>query len=424
MIVPEDGMLIEQDETFRPGVYYLPRGIRIAADDITLDGNGAVLVGANRLGRGVSMKGRSGVTIKNLTVMEYYHGFYLRDCQNLTIENCRATATDEVQASTVFLDVWIPVEQVYGGGMLLWNVSDSLLEGNDLQHQMNGMHAYACRNLTVRKNLANYCSGWGFHLYDTSDCLFEDNMADFCCRYEPRQERSGHMGADAAGFLAVYRSCRNTFRRNTARMGGDGFFLGGMSSKFEPVGCDDNIFEENDGSYSPNIAFEATFCSGNTFRNNLANRCNYGFWLGFSRHSILEDNQINNNRQAGIATENGFDFQVRHNTLNDNRHGILLWSKRLPDLEAGAPGNTTSYDWLIEENTFARNNKAVRIAADQDHGFRPLPPNGAWGLPAPHPHGHVIRRNQMEQNAVNFDLSNAEDTILEDNLVGPANAVD
>ena len=419
MIVPEDGMLIEKDVTFRPGIYYLPRGIRIAADDITLDGNGAVLVGTNRLGRGVSIKGRNGITLKNLTVMEYYHGFYLRDCTHLTIANCRATATDEVAPSTIFLDVWLPVEKVYGGGMLLWNVSDSHFEQNDLQHQMNGMHAYGCQRLTVRKNLANHCSGWGFHLYETCDSLFEENLADFCCRYHLPSNGPGHMGADAAGFLVVSRSCRNTFRRNSARLSGDGFFLGGMNPQFEPVGCDENLFEENDGSYSPNIAFEATFCSQNIFRNNIANRSNYGFWLGFSRHTILEKNEVKGNRQAGIATENGFDFQVRHNMFTDNAHGILLWSKRLPDLEAGAPENTTSYAWIIEENTFVQNNKAIRIAADQDHGIRPLSKRGEWGLPAPHPHGHVIRANQMERNPVDFDLIKAEDTLLEDNQITP-----
>jgi parallel beta-helix repeat protein len=199
-------------------------------------------------------------------------------------------------------------------------------------------------------------------------------------------------------------------------MGGDGFFLGGMTPQFTPVGCDDNLFEDNDASYSPNIAIEATFSKGNVYRGNYANRCNYGFWLGFSCHGTLENNQIKGNRQAGIATENGFDFQIHGNTFEDNGHGILLWSKHVPALEKGVPGNTTSYNWLIQDNTFVRNHKAIRIAADQDHGIRPLLDTGEWGLPAPPPHDHTIRHNHFAENTTAIELLNAENTIAEGNF--------
>jgi parallel beta-helix repeat protein len=63
-----------------------------------------------------------------------------------------------------------------------------------------------------------------------------------------------------------------------------------MTPEFEPVGCDNNIIEDNDGSYSPTNAFEAIFSRGNIFRSNIANYSNYGFWLGVSRDGILENN--------------------------------------------------------------------------------------------------------------------------------------
>lgn len=415
MIVPTDGMTIRQDTDLKPGIYVLPAGLHIASNGVTLDGNGAVLIGAGETGRGISLANLDGVTIKNLTLMGYHHGIYAQTCRGLIIQNCHIAATDEIPANTIFLDIWRPVEQAYGGGILLWDVSDSLVIENNLQHQMNGLLTYGCRQLKVRNNLANYCSGWGFHLYNTCDSLYENNTADFCCRYEPRGEGAGHMGADSAGFLIVYHSCRNIFRRNRARLGGDGFFLAGMTPQFAPVGCDDNLFEENDASYSPNIAFEATFSQGNIYRNNYANRCNYGFWLGFSSHSILENNQVKSNHQAGIATENGFNFRVRGNLFEENGHGILLWSKRIPAFESGVPENTTSYNWLIEENRFVRNRKAIRIAADQDHGIRPLPPSGEWGFPAPTPHDHTIRCNDFIENSVNIELCNTESTLIQGN---------
>jgi parallel beta-helix repeat protein len=183
------------------------------------------------------------------------------------------------------------------------------------------------------------------------------------------------------------------------------------------VPCNDNLFEENDASWSPNIAFESTFSRGNIYRNNFANHCNYGFWLGFSSEGILEGNQVTHNRQAGIAVENGFDFQVRRNHFQENNHGILLWSKHIPDFLEAVPANNTSYDWLIEENTFLYNNKGVRIAANQDHGIQPYRvPEGqdptAWLLP----HDHFLRQNRFLHNRLGIEMVHAQLTSQEGNL--------
>src|SRR5579871_312556 len=304
-VTPADGMEIGADCVLAPGIYVLPRGLSIVADGVTLDGNGAVLIGQDRQGAGIRLEGRSGVTIRNVRLRDYTHGIHARRCTNLTLVGNQIASTAELPPNTVFLDIWRRPEAAYGGAILLHEVSYSLVAGNDLQHQQSGLLTYHCARLTVRGNQAGYNSGYGFHLFGTSDSLFEENSADYCCRFEPREggRHYGHVGADATGFLAVYHSCRNTFRRNTARLGGDGFFLAGLTPDGEKAGCNDNLFEENDASLSPNIAFEATFCRGNRFRNNFADRCNYGFWLGFSWDTTIESNRILLNRQAGIAVE-------------------------------------------------------------------------------------------------------------------------
>jgi hypothetical protein len=115
---------------------------------------------------------------------------------------------------------------------------------------MNGLLTYHCINLMVINNLIIYCSGWGFHLNATGSSHYENNYADYCCRYEPRGSRKGHIGADSAGFLLVNYSSNNKFINNNARIGGDGFFQAGMTQEFEPVGCDNNIIVDNDGSYA------------------------------------------------------------------------------------------------------------------------------------------------------------------------------
>jgi parallel beta-helix repeat protein len=417
MIIPQDSLYITQDTIIRPGVYYIPNGIMIVEDGITLNGNGAVFIGKDRNGHGISIQGRRGVTIKNLKLRDYYHGIYACDCRDLMISNCQVTSTAEIQANTIFLDIWRPHDNAYGGGILLVNTRDSQIINNDFQHQMIGMLSYDCQQLTVQGNNASYCSGWGFHTNNTSSCLYENNFADFCCRWEPRSGRNGHMGADAAGFLILHNSCKNIFRRNNARVGGDGFFLAGLRPDYEPVPCNDNLFEENDGSWSPNIAFEATFSAGNIYRNNYADHCNYGFWLGFSRDGILENNRITKNTRAGIAVENGFNFQVKNNLLQDNEHGLLLWSKYIPDFLIPVPLNETSYNWQIEGNSFLHNNKAIRIEANQDHGIRPYTvPEGQDPTKWYRPHDHVINHNSFKNNRIGVEAIHTDRTFLTENI--------
>jgi parallel beta-helix repeat protein len=181
-------------------------------------------------------------------------------------------------------------------------------------------------------------------------------------------------------------------------------------------GCDENLFEENDGSLSPNIAFEATFCRGNIFRDNYADRCNYGFWLGFSWDTVIENNRIVMNRQAGIAVENGHGMKVCGNTFQANGHGILLWSRRVDRFAELFPSSLTSYDWAIEGNNIRNNGKGIRIAADQDHGIRPLPEEVSDKAET-RPREHRIRKNDLQDNRVGIELYRSDETVIEENIL-------
>ncbi|MEE8168999.1 MAG: right-handed parallel beta-helix repeat-containing protein [Phycisphaerae bacterium] len=412
LVVPTDGMVIRESIRLAPGTHVLPAGLTIAADGVTLDGTDAVLIGADDRGEGIRLHGRRDVTIRGCGIVGYKHGIVASRGERLTLSGNRIRGTAEVPANTVFLDIWRAADDPYGGAILLRDVRDSTIEDNDVQHQMNGLLAYGCRRLTVRRNLANYCSGFGFHLFETSDSVYEENYADYCCRYHPRGERSGHLGADATGFLIVFRSCGNTFRRNFARLGGDGFFLAGMTPKMEKAPCNDNVFEQNDASHSPNNAFEATCSRRNTFRDNRADYCNYGFWLGYSRDNVLENNRIYRNRQAGIAVEHGRGMIVRGNQFLGNGHGVLLWTKRIDAFQEAFPELRVSHDWRIEGNSFREDNKAVRIVSDQDHGVRDLTPPPKTHL---RPSDHVIAGNTFQDHRIAVEVIRCDETKIENN---------
>lgn len=412
---PEDGMIIAHSVRLEPGVYVFPSGVEIAGSEIEVAAEGVTFIGEGRSGKGVSIKNSNAVFLHGITIANYYHGIHCQNCADLKIQNCKAFGTNEVPANTIFLDIWLSAEKAYGSGICVVDCRSSLLCENDFQHQMNGVLTYGCNSLTLRKNLCNYNSGFGIHIYETKDSVFEENSCDYCCRFEPRKGglHHGHVGADAAGFLAVRNSSRNRFTRNTARLGGDGFFLAGLSPDGSPCGCNDNLFEENDASLSPNIAFESTFCEGNIYRGNFADRCGYGFWCGYSKNFIIESNRMLFNRQAGIAVENGIGFQVRGNQFQSNGHGILLWSRHVAEFEKAYPDRDTSRDWLIEENSFTRNRIGIRIAADQDHGIRNLDSSTAQK----DPHSHVIRGNGIQDNNIGIELVRAHRNTIAGNTL-------
>jgi parallel beta-helix repeat protein len=369
-------------------------------------------MGTNKTGQGIRVSGRKNITIKNLRVMDYYHGISIKKSTEIEVCNCTITATAEVQSNTLFLDIWKPAVHSYGSAVFLEQVTNAKVHDNDLQHQMNGLLSYQCKGLEVIHNIASYCSGFGFHLFETCESTFADNYADFCCRYYLHDSGS-HMGADAAGFLIVFKSCNNIFRKNYARLGGDGFFLAGLTPDGSDVGCNHNVFQENDASYSPNNAFEGVFSKGNLYRGNKANHSNYGLWLGFSKNCVVKDNQIYNNRQAGIAVENGVDFEILDNDIQNNTHGILIWTRFYDFLKTVPDINVTSSNWLIERNKLVRNKKAIRIAANQNHGVRPLE-GEISSIP---PNNHVIENNEIRDNLVGIELERVKDTRMNQNIL-------
>jgi parallel beta-helix repeat protein len=412
MFTSMNGLTINRDTQLEPKVYLIPSGITIDSDNVTLDGQGATIMGTNKTGQGIRVSGRKNIIIKNLRVMNYYHGVSIKKSKEIEICNCVITSTSEIQSNTLFLDIWKPAVDSYGGAIFLEEVTDTKIHDNDLGHQMNGILSYQCKGLEIINNLASYCSGFGFHLFETCDSTFTNNYADFCCRYYLSNVGS-HLGADAAGFLIVFKSCNNIFRKNYARLGGDGFFLAGLTPDGIDVGCNNNLFQENDASYSPNNAFEGVFSKGNTYQGNKANHSNSGFWLGFSRDCIVRDNQIYNNRQAGIAVENGIHFEILDNDIQNNAHGILIWTRFYDFLKTVSNINATSSDWLIERNRLFQNKKAIRIAANQDHGVRPL--DGEKSSVAPK--DHIIQNNEIRDNIIGIELEKVKDTQINQNIL-------
>jgi len=411
-IQPTDQMIITEDTRFEPGTYTLPTGITIAESGITLEGNGARIIGNGQSGIGARLNDRHNVTLRNLQISGFTQGIQAIDCQDLTIQNCKIRECGIKLISQGLGSPWHPSEFT-PCGIFLGGVSQSLIVNNDLQCQSNGCVVISCRSLTVKGNVASHNPGFGFILNDTADSYFKDNQANHCSTKMISHQAQSTAPEDSAGFLLVNSSANNTFKANEARLCATGFRLEGLSPQDEAVPCSGNRFIANDASHCMFGGFSDFHNPDNHYLENGVNHSGTGFNLKGVSGVTLENNTLIGNNRAGIAAENSIHCSAVHNTLQDNRFGILLWSRPDPKTQSIHPENNTSRFWNIRNNTFLRNHTAIRIAADQVAGLTPLSANLA-GL-CPKPHDHEIQQNVISDNRIGIQTHEAERTVIKDN---------
>lgn len=357
-VVPTDGMVITEDTTFVAGVYVLPAGVSIGASGVTLDMNGAELLGSQFNGYGVTSIGFDDVTIRNGIVRNYYYGMRIEDGADVRIENNDLSRNwvdpESLGGGAPFLNINVGPnlgDRVnLGGGLFARDCVRPVISGNTMSDQENGMDLYFVSDGAVTGNTASDNTGWGIHLHGSTGNTITDNVADRCTR--------AGLG-DSAGVLLVVGSHGNTIRGNSFRHGGDGFFIGNEH------GCpsNDNLVEGNDGSFAGANAFEATFSAGNRFIGNVADGSNYGFWLGYS-HSGNEiiGNSIRANNVNGIEIEHGQANVIEANTIIGNGgRGIVLRtdgivhfpSSQFPCLDL--PAQQFSREYTVRDNVITSN---------------------------------------------------------------------
>lgn len=419
---PVSGARLSGDIRFAPGIYVLQEGLEIVADDTTLDGGGAVLVGPADLPFALRVAGRRSVRIRNLRIHGFYHGLRIEGCKQVRVEDVVVRGTAEVEGPGVFLDIWRRADEAYGAAIFVRDSREVTIRRCDVQHQQNGISFYSCSHCRVLENNASYNSGWGIHLHASSDNEIRGNTADFCNRVYQRGDGSVHVGADAAGLLLVVGSSRNRVVGNRLRGGGDGVFLAGYRHPDIVAPCNDNLFRNNDCSLSPNNAFEATFSTGNRFEGNIANDSNFGFWLGYSARTVVEDNEIRRCRYAGVAIEHGRENRIAGNRLAANRVGVWLWTDEDPGFVERWPEHRDSADSEIVDNEIADGGHGVLIEV-----------RGDLSVPR-RVRGHAIRNNRIDRNRVGVQVARAEKCLITRNhiadnavcglrLVGPVAAL-
>jgi len=334
----------------------------VRADHVTLDGNGATLVGPGTVGDpasleaagvGILVEGATGVTVKNVHVRGFATGLVLRHTVAANVTDCD------------FSDNYHNPKFGWGelpprGGIFADHARLSVIRHNRANRVWDGLVLIDCDENMVADNDFSLTSNTCTRLWRACRNRFLNNNLSYGIRID---RAAGEVHArDSTCVLIETGSNDNYWFRNDITHGGDGVFIRPLN-RWVSRG---NVFIENDTSYANNNCVES-WSPGNTFIRNTANHGSYGFWLGGSDQTVLIGNEAAFNgltngyhnapepgfRHGGIVIVGGPSSHtlIAGNHLHDNNGGGLVF--RGDESSQGRQWRTEH--WIVQQNRIANN---------------------------------------------------------------------
>ncbi len=307
--------------------------------NIILDGDSCTVDGSLFQGYMIKINNSSNIIIRNFdSVFGYKYAVYITNSSHITIngnEFCR----NKVDSSG-WIDVWANYNQALGGGVMMYQTRVCEIYDNVMTMQNDGVAMYHCDSVNIYNNDFSWNTSYGIRMFWTDTCHIYQNNCSHVNR--PYTDPS-----DCAALLMII-SNENLVEDNDLSWSGDGVFLGQYGHSDIP---NNNRFYNNECSYSPHNAIEATFADGNIYKYNKCNYSDYGMWLGYSFNTIADSNEVIGNYESGIAIDRGFNNYLGYNQISGNPKGIeLMEGSNIPGYET-----QFSHDYFIYNNLFSVN---------------------------------------------------------------------
>lgn len=382
LAIDRAGIGVTESVRIRPGRYRVAdpdgRGVlRVKTDGVVIDFQGATLEAGDMkradlseaAGVGIAIDGAKNVTIRNAKIHGYFFNIQANAAPGLKLENCDVSYSraQRIMADGMPIEIWLVLRSLeawrsYGAGIWIERSDGCTVHHCRGSGAQNGLLLADSGRSSVTECDFSFNSGFGIGLWGSSKGTVAWNRIDFVNR-----PWGGGWGGDSAALVVVNGSSDNYLVGNSMTHGGDGLFLtdrlnGGFSEQ-NPVkqfdgSCDRNLIVANDGSWSTANAFEGTFSFGNVYDRNIADDSSFGFWLGYSSDTLLFRNEIDRNRNDGVAIEHGHGNRIQANRFAENRGAaVSLWAagpKWLLDLHP-------SRDVEIRDNTIRGCGRAFRL---------------------------------------------------------------
>lgn len=284
-------MRISKNTTLPPnGEYHQP--VVIVADNVTLDCNNSTFVG-DRIGVGILVQNRKGVTIRNCKVRGFDVGLYILAGNRHVVENS--------DFSSNYVDDNSDIEHlrpIPHGGIILNGIQDSRVQGNRSNGNVAGIQILNSSRIQVLRNSTSRNRGWGIYMYGTTATNVLTNTVEYNNRSCPRWGVDA--GCGSAGIVLTQQSDRNSIGWNTLNYNGDGIYQGNTPA----AASNYNEIMNNTISHSVANGIEATFGVRNYIHHNNLSDDNYGGWFGYSQYLRFEYNTIRSAHVKSVQADN------------------------------------------------------------------------------------------------------------------------
>jgi nitrous oxidase accessory protein NosD len=371
----KSGMVIDRTTSIRKGAYALSSAdwqspvLIVRGSDVELDLTGVELIGSapsatpdRYAGVAILIDGGERITIRNATIRGYKVGILARNVKDLRLSgndvsrNWKQRLYSTIERES--LVDWMSYHNNekdewlrYGAGLYLTDIDGARIDRNVARQGQNGLMITRSRNLAIWNNEFSFLSSLGIGMYRVTDSKVMHNKLDWCVR--GYSHGFYNRGQDSAGILMYEQASRNVVAYNSVTHSGDGLFLwaGQTTMDTGQGGANDNLFYGNDFSHAPTNGIEATF-SRNQFVGNRIEENWHGVWGGYSFDSLILNNTFARNQEA-IAIEHGQNNVIAGNSFTNDDIGIRLWANETQDPNWGYPKNrdTRSRDYVIAGNT-------------------------------------------------------------------------
>jgi parallel beta-helix repeat protein len=328
-------------------------GTRIDLTGVTIESGDSVP--SRFVGAGIVSRNVDSITVRGGRIRGYRYGIRLdggrgHRVSGIDLSGSRAArllSTPDRFDEADWLDIFDPdTFETYGGGLYLRRTRSAQVTGVIARGAQNGIGLFESREAYLADNDVSGNSGWGIHLWKSSRNTIVRNKADHNVRCESPAYRRG---CDSAALLLRQESDSNLIVDNDLTWSGDGLFLSGHRPLLSPsIG---NLVIRNDASHAYHNAFEATFSAWNIFIENRADSADYGFWLGYSRGTIVRGNHLSGSRTAAVAIEHGGENELTGNTIIGGPVGIRLFASR--------EGDEASTDYRLSDNVLAKVGRGI-----------------------------------------------------------------
>jgi len=360
-------------------------GIKVQRNNVVIDGCGHSIQAQEYVYSGINLAGRSNVTVKNMQIRGFNHGFFLDESSGNTISGNDISGTGN-DGYPVGFWVWNSSNNNIIGnkitdhneyGILLHFSNSNIVSDNNITNNNCGIYFEHSSNSVLRNNCLNENKEsirLVFHvLSDVVHDIDASNTVDGKPVYYWVNQHDKFVPADA-GFVGII-NCTNITVQNLEITNNPQGIL--LVSTTDSMITHNNV--ENGGTglsikSSQNVTIAGNHVTGISvvgsnniaiIRNDVANSRGIGIGLTSSKGVIVSGNNITANGNCGVELLYSNGNNISHNYIADNQYaGINIIGHNTIDCsENRFIGNTLieNNGWGIrlsgaENNTFYHNN--------------------------------------------------------------------